>query len=255
MTTARQGIAARSLPVLSSDSNIEVVGVILVKKSSPRKRRNIKRKFIKILRIGILGAINGLRIRKWYRDRTSEDLAQVAAKYQIPLIETPNTNCGETRRILKQLTPDLGISLGNSYIARSVFSIPRFGMINVHGEILPDFKGAQSIIWPIYEGVDRTGFTIHQINNRIDHGNILYKRSFPIKFHPTLKETVEMSLAHTRSLISEALCEVCKEYEEMFEKSSVQQNGNKAYTTPSIWQYLRILRKHRHMYNMSCRAK
>ena|ERR1700730_1743036 len=47
-------------------------------------------------------------------------------------------------------TAALGLSLGNGYISKRVFSIPKFGMINVHSERLPEYQNAQSVIWPIY---------------------------------------------------------------------------------------------------------
>ena len=58
---------------------------------------------------------------------------------------------------------DLGLALGNGFIGPSIFTIPCFGMVNIHSEMLPEFRGAQSFIWPIYEGVGWMGFTIHQI--------------------------------------------------------------------------------------------
>ena len=64
-------------------------------------------------------------------------------------------------------------------------------MVNIHTEILPDFKGASSIIWPIYKKIKTTGFTIHQIDKKIDNGKILYQERYAIDFYPTLEETVK----------------------------------------------------------------
>ena len=64
-------------------------------------------------------------------------------------------------------------------------------MVNIHTEILPDT--ASSIIWPIYKKIKTTGFTIHQIDKKIDNGKILYQERYAIDFYPTLEETVKKS--------------------------------------------------------------
>ena len=195
-----------------------------------------------------MGALNGIRLREWYKDRESEDVVDVADRLGVPISETALINTDETRRLFRSAQADLGISLGNRYIARSVYSIPRFGMINVHGEVLPWFRGAQSIIWPIYEDISHTGFTIHQINENIDRGNILYQDIRPIQFHATLRQTVEMNLAINRTEIPKALCRVCEDHEALVRDAKKQKVVGRSYTTPSARQFLRMLLNHRKMY-------
>ena len=123
-------------------------------------------------------------------------------------------------------------------------------MINIHTEILPDFQGAQSIIWPIYEKRKETGFTIHQIDSKIDTGQILFQKKYPIEFSPVLRETVRKNLNTARGKIPSAFSYVCENYESLKEKA-ISQTGGKSYTTPSIWQFLRMLRNHHALYKES----
>jgi methionyl-tRNA formyltransferase len=120
-------------------------------------------------------------------------------------------------------------------------------MINVHSEILPDFRGAQSIIWPIFEGRNETGFTIHQIDRHIDTGEILFQKRYPIVLCPTLSETVERTSEIIREEIPEALAWVCQNYEQLKEQAQPQGKG-KSYTTPSFSEFRRMLRNHKAMY-------
>ena len=250
LTSTRNGIASEVLPVLCKNKNLNVVNVILARDAIADRKKHLRRKILKTCRIGILGALNGIRIRDWYADKEVNDIASLCQSFNVPLSETPCTNSDETRKLFREAKADLGLSLGNAYIAKSVFSIPRHGMVNIHMELLPDFQGAQSIIWPIYEGIEETGFTIHQIDNKIDTGDILYQSRYAIQFYPTLKETVEKNLLLTKSKIPEAFSYVCEHYENLKDQSEAQERG-KSYTTPTIWQFFRMARNCRAMYRRS----
>src|SRR3712207_8581825 len=47
------------------------------------------------------------------------------------------------RSLVKSADAALGLSLGNSYISSRIFTLPTYGMLNIHGEVLPDFQNAQ----------------------------------------------------------------------------------------------------------------
>ena len=120
-------------------------------------------------------------------------------------------------------------------------------MINLHTEILPDFQGAQSVIWPIYERRKETGYTIHQIDNGIDTGEIIYQEKYPIQFFPTLKETVRKNLDKTRVKFPTAISFVCDNYVALKAAATSQSKG-KYYTTPSFSQYLKMVKNNYSMY-------
>ena len=246
LTSIRRGIASHCLPLLFNNPNIQIAMVILAHGVSPNKKRVLKRKIKKTLSIGLLGALNGIRLRDWYRDKDAEDIYRLCNSMNIKISKVNFINHEKTRNLFREARADLGLSLGNGYIAKSVFSIPKFGMVNIHTEILPQFQGAQSIIWPIFEGLRETGFTVHQIDNHIDTGEILFQKKYPIKFYSTLKETVEKNLKITRKQIPNAISYVCENYEELKTKAIKQENG-KSYTTPTFWQFLRIVKNYNDM--------
>jgi len=246
LTSNSRGTASRVLPALSACPDVTVTRVVLAHGISANARGRFGRMLRKVCRIGPLGAINGLRMRAWYRDPGTPRIQDLCRQFGIPFAESPFVNCDETAALLKEANADIGLSLGNGYIAERIFTIPRYGMINVHSEVLPLFQGASSVIWPIYENVPETGFTIHQINSRIDGGDILYVEKWPIEFKQTLRETVEANLAIGRERIPAAVVSVCTRYEEL-RKLAIRQSSGKSYTTPSIWQFLRMVRNHRRL--------
>lgn len=191
----------------------------------------------------MFGAINGVRLREWFADRDADDLNQVAATFGVEVIQTPMLNGPETRSIMESSRVDLGVSLGNSYISPNVFSLPRHGMINVHCEVLPQFRGAQSVLWQLHEGNRETGLSIHQIDTGIDTGTLLRVERFPIEFQPTLRQTVEHNCGQIRERVPPALKWVCENYPQLSQAESPQGFG-KSFTTPTLAQFLRMKRNH-----------
>lgn len=243
LTCNRRGTASRILPALCGCPDLEVVRVVLstgVSSSAAGRRWRLLRK---VARIGVLGALNGVRMRSWYRDDATEDLESLCGRLDVPFVQTPYINCDDTIRVFREASADLGLSLGNGYIAEKVFSIPKHGMINLHSEVLPTFQGASSVIWPIHENVTETGFTIHQVNRVIDDGDILWVEKWPIVFGQTLEQTVRRNLDIGRERAPQAMVMVCRQYDDLRSRA-VKQQGGQSFTTPTFWQFLRMLQNH-----------
>lgn len=243
ITSAKYGLASLVLPELIKTKNITIDCVILAQSGSSNLKKIIFKKFKKILKIGFWGAVNGVRMRSWYAYNKQDHISDICQRLGVNFFETPYLNSVFTKERIKESNADLGISLGNGYITESVFSIFKYGMINVHTEILPDFQGAQSIIWPIYEKKTETGFTIHKIDRHIDTGNIIYLKRLPIVFKSTLEKTVRYNISVVRGMVPASLSFVCENFEALKHQVEPQLRG-KSYTTPSIWQFIRMLRNH-----------
>ena len=140
LTSVRRGIASACLPVLCGNPHIEVRAVILAHSPYTSRIRKLKRRLSKLWRVGLLGMINGQRLKKLFRDRAAEDIAKVCETYKVPFHETEFINGDETKKLFRGCDADLGLSLGCGYIPKSVFGIPKHGMINIHTEVLPRFQ-------------------------------------------------------------------------------------------------------------------
>ncbi len=247
LTCSRAGTASRCLPELVKSSEINIAGVIYAERGSTNRWSIMRRKLRKIKKIGLLGAINGLRIRKWYRGSEVDDLEILCARYDVAFYTSDYLNSDETARLFKLCNADLGLSLGNGYIAERIYSIPNHGMMNLHTERLPQYQNAQSVIWPIFNNETVTGITIHQIVRGIDMGPILYQEEFPIIFKSTLEMTVRATIRVTESRVPVAIRRACERYYELSNASTIQAPGNR-YTTPSITSFIRMLLNNRKLY-------
>jgi methionyl-tRNA formyltransferase len=242
LTTHNDGIAAHHLNYLLKQ-NLEVEAVILSKGRVLYPWRYRKRKFLKFLKIGLLGSLNGIRMRKWYQTKHPNILTldKQCQKSNIPFFEVEITNSQKTIDIIKNINAELGISLGNGYINKSIFNLPARGMINIHHEILPEYQNAQSVIWQLYNMSKISGYTIHKIDNKIDNGQILYQEKVPINFKENLKKTVNYTLMDIENASAKGLAHVLKNFDK-FCNNAVTQKNHKSYTTPSILMFYKIYR-------------
>ncbi len=82
---------------------------------------------------------------------------------------------------LRALAPDLMVVVGyGQIIPQGIIDIPRFGIVNVHGSLLPKYRGAAPIQWAIAHGEHTTGVTTMQINAGLDTGDMLLKAATEI---------------------------------------------------------------------------
>jgi len=237
--------------MLHESPELEVAKVVFCEGGVANPARNRRRKLEKMLRIGPLGALNGIRMRRWYgedlqRALPVRDLDEVASELGLVVETTRTINSEQTRALFREAEADLGLSLGNSYIGKKVYSIPRLGMLNIHHEILPKFRGAQGVIWQIHEGSRETGYTIHEIDSSIDTGRILYQERVPIVFRESLNRTVTETYARVYAASARGLVHTLENYEALCIESAPQGPGD-TYTTPTFLQYLRMLREHRRL--------
>ncbi len=255
LTCVRRGTASRCLEALSRlrPDGVEIVSVILATNSGVPLRKRMWRIFKKVCHIGPLGAFNGIRMRKWFSN-PAKDICAECERLGVTFREIQGLNSPEMVATFKALNPDLGISLGNGYISPRVFEIPRLGMINLHTEVLPAYQNAQSIIWPIYCNDPYTGYTIHEIVRKIDAGRILLQRRYPIVFKETLEETVRENKAVTDAKYPDDVAYVVRNIEKLKASATVQGPGGH-YTTPSIWQFLRMVMNNRRFYKKQCGEK
>lgn len=81
---------------------------------------------------------------------------------------------------LKSLQADLQIVVAFRMLPEVVWNMPPLGTINVHGSLLPQYRGAAPINWAVINGEAHTGVTTFKLHHAIDTGNILLSEIIPI---------------------------------------------------------------------------
>lgn len=81
---------------------------------------------------------------------------------------------------LRALTADLQIVVAFRMLPEVVWDMPPMGTVNLHGSLLPQYRGAAPINWAVINGEKVTGVTTFQLQHAIDTGSILLQDRFPI---------------------------------------------------------------------------
>ncbi len=93
-------------------------------------------------------------------------------------------------------------------IPNEILEIPTKGAINVHGSLLPKYRGAAPIQWAVLNGDKKTGVTTMYINDKMDEGDMLLKREIEIGADDTLGEVWEKLSKVGAELLVETLEEI-----------------------------------------------
>lgn len=89
---------------------------------------------------------------------------------------------------IKELEPDIIIVVAFRILPESVFSQARLGTFNLHGSLLPKYRGAAPINRAIMAGDEETGVTTFLLQQKVDTGNILIKRKMTVGLNETAGE-------------------------------------------------------------------
>jgi methionyl-tRNA formyltransferase len=98
----------------------------------------------------------------------------------INVLQPANLKSPAFLKELKSLNADLQVVVAFRMLPEVVWNMPRFGTMNLHGSLLPAFRGAAPIQWAIIRGEKMTGLTTFMLRHEIDEGQILKQREIPI---------------------------------------------------------------------------
>jgi len=108
------------------------------------------------------------------------DVKKYAQKQNINFLQPDNLKDEGFINEVKKLDPDLIIVVAFRKIPKEIFSIPKYGTINLHASLLPNYRGAAPINWCLINNETKTGVTTFFINEKIDQGDILLQEELII---------------------------------------------------------------------------
>jgi methionyl-tRNA formyltransferase len=98
----------------------------------------------------------------------------------IPILKPANLKAPQFRDQLLTYPADLYVVVAFRILPDAVFEIPEQGTINLHGSLLPRYRGAAPINWAIINGEKETGVTTFFIRKKVDTGDMILQRRMPI---------------------------------------------------------------------------
>ncbi len=132
-----------------------------------------------------------------HRDNPKENIwfasvAELAALHGIPVITPDNPNTPEVVEQIRALQPDFYFSFYyREMLKRELLEIPTRGALNMHGSLLPKYRGRVPVNWAIIKGETETGSTLHYMTEKPDNGDIVAQQAVPILPNDTALEVFQ----------------------------------------------------------------
>ena len=108
-----------------------------------------------------------------------------AVEHQIPVLQPTKLKDEQFLKALSDLQADVQIVVAFRMLPEVVWSMPKYGTYNLHGSLLPKYRGAAPINWAIIKGEKTTGVTSFKIQHQIDTGDLLFQEKMTIEDHDT----------------------------------------------------------------------
>ncbi len=118
---------------------------------------------------------------------------EYALEKNLPILQPEKIrNNDEFLEEIKKLNPDIICVVAyGKIIPKTILDIPKYGCINVHGSLLPKYRGAAPIQWAVLNGDSVTGVTTMYMNEKMDEGDIILKEEVEIGENETTGELWE----------------------------------------------------------------
>jgi methionyl-tRNA formyltransferase len=129
-----------------------------------------------------------------HRDNPRENIwfdsvAELAMLHGIPTIAPDNPNAAEVISQIRAMQPDYFFSFYyREMLKRELLEIPRLGALNMHGSLLPKYRGRVPVNWAIIKGEKETGASLHYMTEKPDNGDIVAQQAVPILPNDTALE-------------------------------------------------------------------
>ena len=120
---------------------------------------------------------------------TPPDVKVCAEKLGIPVFQPSSMRSEEAYNSLKELNPDvIVVAAYGQILPKAVLDLPKFGCVNIHGSLLPKYRGAAPIQQSVLDGEKVTGVTTMLMDVGLDTGDILIKAETEIGENETAGE-------------------------------------------------------------------
>ena len=137
---------------------------------------------------------------------TAPPVKQIALQNGIEVYQPKTLKAPEAAEKLAALQPDfIVVAAYGKILPQTVLDIPRFGCVNLHGSLLPRYRGAAPIQWCVLNGEKETGVTTMLMDAGLDTGDILYVEKTPVYENETAGELFDRLAALCPALLLRTL--------------------------------------------------
>jgi len=136
-------------------------------------------------------------------------IKRFARERGIALLQPEDVNTASAVRRVRSVQPDLLLVIAfGQKIGPKLIEMPTYGAVNLHGSLLPKYRGPAPINWAVINGETETGLTVIAMTDQIDAGDILGQRATPIDANETAGELHDRLAALGARLVTEIVREI-----------------------------------------------
>ena len=137
---------------------------------------------------------------------TPPPVKQLALTYDIPVYQPDSFKNESQLELLRELNPEVIIVVAyGKLLPGYVLDLPKYGCINVHGSLLPKYRGAAPVQWMVLNGEQTAGVTTMYMDRGLDTGDILLTSETPVGENETAGELFDRLAAMGADLLAETL--------------------------------------------------
>jgi folate-dependent phosphoribosylglycinamide formyltransferase PurN len=106
-----------------------------------------------------------------------------------PHLDCSDPHASEVLDFVRAQAPDYILLAGAPFLRPTFYGLARHGALNRHLGLLPDFRGSDCALWALsMNRPDAVGYSIHVVNERVDGGDVVLRRPFPVSADPSLED-------------------------------------------------------------------
>jgi len=142
----------------------------------------------------------------WFRS-----VSDLAKGHSIPVYTPESVNTPEWLSRIRLWNPDLIFSFYyRNMIKEEILDVPRLGAFNMHGSLLPRYRGRVPINWAVLHGEKQTGVTLHYMVKRADAGDIIDQEAVPIGPEDTAQDVFRKAVKAARIVLERQIDDLTK---------------------------------------------
>lgn len=134
---------------------------------------------------------------------------ELAIKHELPVFQPVKMRDGQALEQIKALAPDILVVVAyGKILPDDILAVPKYGAVNVHGSLLPKYRGAAPIQWSVLNGDKITGVSTMYLASEMDTGDIIYTDSTEIGEYETSGELFDRLMEMGANLLVKTLRDI-----------------------------------------------
>ena len=170
------------------------------------------------------------------RSLRASEVKQVAEKHGLPLAQPTSLKSPDFHALLDTWNADLGVVVAFRMLPESVWNRPPLGTVNLHGSLLPQYRGAAPIHWAVLNGEAATGASTFLLKHEIDTGHVLGKVEVPIGPDDTTGTVHDRLLDAGKHLLVTTVDELAAGTAQPVPQSELTQEGERLKEAPKLFK-------------------